>query len=150
MYRNVDSLTPTQIHQLLGLYQQTWWAKQRELADVQRMLSQSTHLFGICHGEADTLVAFTRVLSDGVYRGIIFDVVVDEQHRGQGLGRSLIEQVIHHPELAQVENLYLFCTPDMVEFYQKYGFEAASQLLMARSTRLTRWDRLDNDLSSLL
>lgn len=132
MYRTIHALTPAQIEQLLGLYQQTWWAKERKLAEVERMLAQSDYLFGICQGDMDALVAFTRVVTDGVYRGVIFDVVVDEQHRGQGLGRSLIQQIMDHPTLAQVERLYLFCTPDMVPFYQKCDFEEASQCLMAR------------------
>lgn len=132
MYRTVHALNPAQIEQLLGLYQQTWWAQERKLADVERMLEQSDYIFGICQGETDQLVAFTRVVTDGVYRGVIFDVVVDEQHRGNGLGRSLIQQIMDHPTLAQVEHLYLFCTPDMVPFYQKYDFEEASQCLMAR------------------
>jgi predicted GNAT family N-acyltransferase len=132
MYYLIDALTPMQVEQLLQLYQQTWWAKERELAEVQRMLSQSDLLFGLCAEDTQTLVAFARVLTDGVYRAIVFDVIVSEAHRGQGLGVMLIQQVVSHPVLSQVECIQLFCLPDMRPFYQKHGFEEAEQLLLVR------------------
>jgi predicted GNAT family N-acyltransferase len=132
MYRTVTTLTPPQVDQLLHLYQQTWWAADRQLADVQRMLSRSDYLFGLCDAETDVLVGFARVLTDQVYRAIVFDVVVDAAQRGSGLGRLLIQQVINHPVLSQVECIQLFCTPDMRPFYQKYGFEETDQLLLKR------------------
>jgi predicted N-acetyltransferase YhbS len=132
MYYVIDTLTPNQVEQLLQLYKQTWWATHRKLADVQRMLSQSDLLFGLCDEATQTLVAFARVLTDGVYRAIVFDVIVSETHRGQGLGLLLIQQVVSHPMLSQVECIQLFCLPDMLPFYQKHGFEEAEQLLLVR------------------
>ncbi|NJL49741.1 MAG: GNAT family N-acetyltransferase, partial [Leptolyngbyaceae cyanobacterium SM2_5_2] len=118
MYTVINALAPTQVEQLLQLYKQTWWAKDRELADVQRMLSQSDLLFGLCDEDTQNLVAFARVLTDGVYRAIVFDVIVSENHRGQGLGLRLMQQVVSHPVLSQVECIQLFCLPDMLPFYK--------------------------------
>ncbi len=132
MYTFIHDLTATQIEQLLQLYKQTWWAKERKLAEVQRMLNQSDLLFGLCEADTQTLVAFARVLTDGIYRAIVFDVVVSEAHRRQGLGRLLLQQIVSHPVLSQVECIQLFCLPDMLPFYQKHGFEKAEPLLLVR------------------
>ncbi|NJL49176.1 MAG: N-acetyltransferase, partial [Leptolyngbyaceae cyanobacterium SM2_5_2] len=35
-------------------------------------------LFGLCDEDTQNLVAFARVLTDGVYRAIVFDVIVSE------------------------------------------------------------------------
>jgi len=78
------------------------------------------------------LAAFARVLTDWVYRAIVFDVIVATDYRGRGLGATLVEHITTHPRLAQVECIQLFCTPDMQPFYQKYGFSQAEQLLMVR------------------
>ncbi|MGB3136286.1 MAG: GNAT family N-acetyltransferase, partial [Nodosilinea sp.] len=48
------------------------------------------------------------------------------------LGATLIEHVTTHPQLAKVECIQLFCTPEMQHFYEKYGFGPSEQMLMAR------------------
>jgi|GEM_PF-3863553 predicted GNAT family N-acyltransferase len=94
-----------------------------------------------------TLVAFVQVLTDDVYRAIVFGVIVSEAHRGQGLGLMLIQQVVSHPVLSQVECIQLFCLPDMLlPFYQKYGFEQAEQLLLVRQRQQADSYREDEDV----
>ncbi|MFQ4135156.1 GNAT family N-acetyltransferase [Nodosilinea sp. PGN35] len=128
----LHQLTPAQVEQLHQMYRQEWWSKDRALADVPTLLSNSDLLFALWDGEAQRLAAFSRVLTDWVYRAIVFDVIVAADYRGQGLGARLIEQVTTHPQLAQVECIQLFCTPEMQPFYEKYGFTQAEQLLMVR------------------
>ncbi len=48
------------------------------------MLQNSTFVFGIV--KDNKLVAFCRVLSDFVYKAIIFDVIVDKNYRGESIG----------------------------------------------------------------
>jgi len=129
----IYQLTLAQIEQLHQMYGQEWWSKERTLADVPTLLSNSDLLFGLWDEEAQRLAAFSRVLTDWVYRAIVFDVIVAADYRGQGLGAKLIEHVTTHPQLAQVECIQLFCTPEMQPFYEKYGFGQAEQLLMVRS-----------------
>ncbi|TVQ07043.1 MAG: GNAT family N-acetyltransferase [Leptolyngbya sp. DLM2.Bin27] len=129
----IHQLTPTQIEQLHQMYRPEWWCKDRTLADVHTMLGNTDLLFGLWDEAAQRLAAFARVLTDGVYRAIVFDVIVAADYRGQGLSRSLIEHITSHPQLAQVECIQLFCTPEMQPFYEKYGFGQAEQQLMVRS-----------------
>jgi predicted GNAT family N-acyltransferase len=132
MYQTITTLTDAQAVQLHELYQHEWWSKGRTLADTQTMLANSDYLFGICDPNSERLLAFARVLSDRTYRAIIFDVIVAAEYRQQGLGTDLIEQILSHPELSKVELIQLFCLPEMIPFYQKFGFSQAEVSLMAR------------------
>lgn len=131
-YQNVDRLTDEQIEQLCVLYQHEWWSQGRTFADVQQMLLNTDYLFGICEASTQQLVAFARVLSDRTYRAIVFDVIVAADYRSQGLGVSLLEQVVSHPVLSAVECIQLFCVPEMIPFYQKFGFVQAEPTLLVR------------------
>lgn len=76
----------------MSLYRSsTWWATQRELADVQRMLAGSDVVVGAIDQSSDCLVGFARAVTDGVYLAIVLAVIVATDHRGQGLGRYLME-----------------------------------------------------------
>lgn len=132
MYRNIATLTDTQAEQLHELYQHEWWSQGRTLSDVHKMLLNSDYIFGIYEANSQQLVAFSRVLSDRVYRTIVFDVIVAADYRSKGLGLLLIEQIVSHPELSEVECIQLFCLPEMIPFYQKFGFVQAEQSLLVR------------------
>jgi predicted GNAT family N-acyltransferase len=132
MYRNIAILTDTQIAQLHELYQQEWWSKGRTSSDVHKVLLNSDYTFGICESHSQKLVAFARVLTDRTYRALVFDVIVAEDYRDQGLGSLLIEQVVSHPELSKVECIQLFCLAEMIPFYQKFGFIQSEQSLLVR------------------
>lgn len=128
----IHALNATQVEQLHQMYLQEWWSKERALADVPTLLHNSDLLFGLWDEESQRLAAFCRVLTDWVYRAIVFDVIVAADYRKQGLGAKIIEHVTTHPKLAQVECIQLFCTPEMQPFYEKYGFTQAEQMLMVR------------------
>lgn len=132
MFTVIHEFTSAQVEQLHQMYLQEWWSNERALADMPRLLANSDLLFGLWDEEAQRLAGFCRVLTDWVYRAIVFDVIVAADYRGQGLGAELIEQVTHHPKLSQVECIQLFCMADMQPFYEKYGFGQAEQLLMVR------------------
>jgi len=117
----VYELSEKQIHQLHGLYQTAWWAKDRSIEDTRRCVAGSQ----ICIGLTDSrqnLIGFTRVLTDYTFKALIFDVLVGEAHRGGGLGNKLLELIKGHRRLTQVKHFELYCLPDMNDFYVKHGF----------------------------
>lgn len=120
----INYLTGAQIAELHALYQSEWWTKGRTLEETQRVVQHSDII--VAFGEIDTkrLVAFTRVLTDYIYKALVFDVIVAESYRGAGLGRKLIEAVVNHPELKSVHHIELYCSPELMPFYQKWGFTA--------------------------
>ncbi len=87
----IAQLNRTQIQDLHQLYQWTWWGKERTLPDIQKMLQNTDLIVGYCEVKTKKIVAFARVLTDYVYRAVIWDVIVAESYRKQGLGKALME-----------------------------------------------------------
>jgi GNAT superfamily N-acetyltransferase len=137
-YRFVEQIDERLRGDLMELYRHEWWTNHRREEDVARMLAHSDLVVGVCADPGDRLVGFTRVLTDRAFKALIFDVIVARAHRKTGLGRRLIQHVLEHQMLAQVEHLELYCRPEMIPFYQQWGFSTsvAGNTLM-RKERVT-------------
>jgi len=134
-FQHIDHLTEDQVSQLYRLYQLEWWTKGRSLADVHTMLTHSDYIFGVCEPGSDRLIAFARVLTDRVFKAFIFDVIVDRAYRGTGLGKATMERVVSHPDLFRVKHFELYCLPELIPFYARWGFstEVGEIVLMGRA-----------------
>lgn len=117
-----EDLTDEGIEQLHGLYGAEWWTSERTLADVTEMVRNTDELVVLWDTDADELVAFARVLTDYVYKALIFDMIVAGTHRGRGYGRRVMERILDHPDLRDVERFELYCRGEMVPFYEQWGF----------------------------
>ena len=119
----IDRLTDRQVEDLHGLYLGEWWTNRRDLDDVRRMVEHTQVLVGFAEGSADgRLVAFARVITDFVFKGLVLDVIVDPSYRNTGLGRRLMDEVVQHPRLRDVSHLELYCRPELEPFYERWGF----------------------------
>lgn len=110
-----------------------WWAGRSE-DEVERAIAKSDVFVGLVDS-TDRLVAAGRVLTDFVYYGEIYDIIVHEDVRDGSVGRRLLDEITGHPELADVDVLSLSCEDDLVEFYESCGFEkqdAASEMASMR------------------
>ncbi|HEY9693543.1 MAG TPA: GNAT family N-acetyltransferase [Oculatellaceae cyanobacterium] len=136
-YRVISQLNEQQISELVELYKNEFWSDKRTRPEVDKMLAASDIIIGLVD-ECDRLVAFTRVLTDFVYRAIIFDVIVKPDYRDKGLGKHLLDSIVNHPQLQSVEYLGLYCLPEMVQFYERWGFttESGRFQLMLRSSQV--------------
>lgn len=117
----IEQLNNKQVQQLHDLFKQMWWAKKRTLEEISTMLNTSMS-FGVIESNTENLVGYARVLTDEIKYAFIFDVMAVEYYRGQGLGKMLMDAIIAHPRLKSVSNFELTCAPDMVTFYEKFGF----------------------------
>ncbi|MEG3840357.1 GNAT family N-acetyltransferase [Microcoleus sp. herbarium14] len=120
-YRIVETLTENQVSDLMELYKNEFWCDKRNREDVVKMLAATDVIIGLVD-EDDRLIAFTRVITDFVYRATVFDVIVKPTHRKTGLGAKLMDAVVNHPKLQTVETLGLHCLPKMIPFYERWGF----------------------------
>jgi len=112
------------------LNQHAFWAQGRSIAELRRMLRGSAAVVSLWQGKR--LVGFGRASSDGIYRAVLWDVVIPEDLQGKGLGRLLVEALMTSPELRDVERVYLMTT-NSSGFYKQLGFlEVEGQRLMRR------------------
>lgn len=121
--QTIYSFDQQQVQQVHALYQQAWWAKQRSLSQTERCINGSQVCVGIVD-EKNQLLGFARVLTDFIFKAIIFDVIVKPDLRGTGLGRVLINSIQQHPELKQVKHFELYCLPEMQGYYEQFGFSS--------------------------
>ena len=104
---------------LLKLMLQTSWGKERTVAGLRRMLGICTITLGVWDG--DKLVGFARAISDGTYRSLIEDIIVDADYRGRGIGAKIIRMLADR--LSNVKHIYLFTGKHMEPYYNRFGFE---------------------------
>jgi N-acetylglutamate synthase-like GNAT family acetyltransferase len=97
-----------------------FWARDRSLEDLQTALDHSDPI--VSAWDSDRMIGFARATSDGVYRATIWDVVVNSNYQGAGIGRTLVQTLITHPRLSRVERTYLMTT-NQQRFYERIGFE---------------------------
>ncbi len=107
-----------------------FWARGRSYGMLRRMLAGSPVVVSLWRGKR--LVGFGRASSDGVYRAVLWDVVVAGDLQGRGLGRRVVEALLSARAIRPAERVYLMTT-NSAGFYQQLGFESAEpQLLLVR------------------
>jgi ribosomal protein S18 acetylase RimI-like enzyme len=104
-----------------------FWARGRSLGMLRRLLAGSPVVVSLWQGRR--LVGFGRASSDGVCRAALWDVVVAGDLQGRGLGRQVVEALLHAPQLRRVERTYLMTT-NSAGFYEQLGFRRVEQQLL--------------------
>ena len=122
---------------LHALYQDEWWTRGRTTEETLTLLRRADHLFGVCEPCSGRLLAFARVLTDGVFKAFVFDVIVAKDSRGRGLGSRLMRRILEHPDLREVKHVELVCLPELETFYERLGFttDVGGIRLMRRARR---------------
>jgi N-acetylglutamate synthase-like GNAT family acetyltransferase len=100
-----------------------FWAKERTLQGLAIAIENSKPVVTVW--DSDRLIGHARATSDAIYRATIWDVVIDPDYRGTGLGRKLVQTVLAHPQVCNVERVYLMTTHQQ-KFYEHIGFEQNS------------------------
>lgn len=111
------------LDQLHPLLDRTYWAAGRPRHVVARDLEVSAVTLAALRGQE--FVAFARIGSPHDKIGFLFDVVVREESRGQGIGSRLLTRLLNHPRVRHgFERLFLE-TRDAQDFYARFGFVKA-------------------------
>ena len=131
--RIVHQLGEARIAQLHAFFAREWWTVGRSLYETRRCVEGSQVRIGLLDDAGD-LIGFARVVTDYTFKALIFDVIVAEAHRGNGLGDRLVELVLEHPDLGRVRHFGLYCLPGVAPFYERHGFstEVGGVRLMRR------------------
>ena len=115
---DVSRLDIDVIHRFLS--ESSYWASGIPLDLVERAIENSL-CFGAYDGDAQ--VGFARVITDYATYGYIADVFVLPTHRGQGIGKELLQAIRNHRDLQRLRRWHLV-TRDAHNLYATVGFHA--------------------------
>jgi GNAT superfamily N-acetyltransferase len=101
-----------------GYLSKSYWAAGVP-EDVVRRSIENSLCFGVYRG--DEQAGFARVVTDRATFAYLADVFVLEEHRGQGIGKWLVEVILSHPELQGLRR-WMLATRDAHDLYQRYAF----------------------------
>lgn len=74
--------------------------------------------------DGDHLVGAVRVLSDTIFRSVIYDLLVAPEYQGKGIGSELVNRCkSHYPG----SEWLVGCDRKNVAFYKKLGFQDISE-----------------------
>jgi GNAT superfamily N-acetyltransferase len=121
-FRISHELDAVQVPQLMELFASAWWAVGRTESDTRQILAGSDVIVMVVHRTSARLVGFARVLTDAVYLAVILDVIVAPDARGEGVGAMIMDAVLGHPQVRVVKSVELVCQPELMPFYQRWGF----------------------------
>ena len=131
-----DSFATERLPQLMALFAEQWWTKDRTVDDVAAMLEHTDLIASVTDTDTDDLLGFARVITDFTFVAVLLDVIVADASRGNGFGALLMNALVDHPRLAQVQSLELSCQENLEAFYARWGFTArvGGSRLMRRTT----------------
>jgi GNAT superfamily N-acetyltransferase len=101
-----------------GYLSRSYWAAGVP-EDVVRRSIENSLCFGVYRGEEQA--GFARVVTDRATFAYLADVFVLEEHRGQGIGKWLVEVILSHPDLQGLRR-WMLATRDAHDFYRRYAF----------------------------
>jgi len=107
----------------------TYWAKDRPCEAIEKSLDGSIN-FGV-YAPDGSQVGFARVITDYATVFYLCDVVIDEAHRGRGLGKMLVQAVVSEERIAHLRGMLL--TSSAHGLYKKFGFEQIDGKYMTRN-----------------
>ncbi len=101
----------------------SYWAKNIPKQTMQKAVDNSL-CFGVFIGtDNPQQVAFARLITDKATFAYLADVFVLETHRGKGLSKLMMKEILAHPELQGLRRMVL-ATRDAHALYLQFGFKA--------------------------
>ena len=110
-----------------ALLRDTYWGVRRPPDVVAKMLEHSLS-FVLLH--RDYQIGFGRVVTDYTVFSWVADIVIDAPHRGQGLGKWMMNCIVEHPKIRHTQ--MVLQTRDAHSLYEKYGFSQNAALMSTR------------------
>ena len=112
----------------------TSWAKNRKIKDLKQCLANSDVIVSLWIN--NKILGFGRALSDGVYRSVLWDIVIDDDYQGKGYGKLIVNSLLDSKKIKPSEKVYLM-TSNQKDFYCQIGFdEVYSQNLLIKNIKI--------------
>ncbi len=112
------------IAQYFPLFESTGWNSEYRLSkeELASSLRKSFHLISVYDG--DRLVGFGRIVSDGIFHAMIYEMIVLPGYQNKGIGSEILKRLLKKCGEKKIRDVQLFCARGKRAFYEKHGFEA--------------------------
>ena len=128
-FRIVEGMDAMRVEDVARLLGMTYWADKRPLSQIEKSMRHSS-CYGVYVDGEEKLAGFARVISDYATTYYLCDVIVDEAHRGRGLGRALVAHIESRPEFAGLRGILI--TRDAHGLYEKFGYAVLNGRAMVK------------------
>ena len=114
------------VHEMLS---KTYWAAQRPFEANLKAIENS-----LCFGayKYNVQVGFARVMTDYATTFYLCDVVVEEEYRGNGLGREMMKLIMKNEELSGLVGILY--TRNAHKLYEQFNFESVEGVFMRKAS----------------
>ena len=110
--------------------QNAQWAQNRSIPDLRNCLSKSDVIISLWIDKK--IVGFGRALSDGIFRSVLWDIVIDQNYQGKGYGKVIVNALLESKSIKKTKKIYLMTT-NKKDFYTQLDFEEVnSQKLLIK------------------
>ena len=109
--------------EFIALHRTTGWNAQGLYTDDQLFQAISNSWYAVSVYFNDELIAFGRIISDGIYQTLICDVIVHPIYQKQGLGKMVVEKLLDKCKAEDIKWVQLFSAKGKQDFYKKVGFK---------------------------
>ncbi|MFZ5969831.1 MAG: GNAT family N-acetyltransferase [Bacillota bacterium] len=120
-YLFTDDKSKIHLEEVCHLLRQSHWAQERPVEIIGKSIEGSL-CFSVFH--QDVQIGFARVVTDYAVYSLILDVIIDNEYRGKGLGKKLVDFMIDHPDIKDTS--FALWTKYAEGLYDKCGFQEES------------------------
>ncbi|MBD1380447.1 GNAT family N-acetyltransferase [Metabacillus arenae] len=110
--------------EFIKLHQTTGWNAKGLYTNDQLFKAICNSWYAVSVYKGGELIAFGRIISDGIYQTLICDVMVDPFYQNQGIGKGVIENLLFKCKQEEIKWVQLFSANGKQDFYKKFGFVA--------------------------
>lgn len=112
---------------------EAYWGRQRSREDVMTQIANAWRVVGVYRADTGAQVGFARAVSDGVTFAYLADVFVIDGHRGDSLGKRILQLMIEDGPGRDFR--WVLFTGDAHGLYEQFGFSAPDPTAMVRPAR---------------
>ena len=109
---------------------EAYWGRWRTREQIDAQLDSAWRVVGAYDQRTGEQVGFARAVSDGVGFAYLADVFVLDAHRGNGLGKRLLQLMIDDGPGADMR--WTLFTADAHDLYRRFGFAEPDATAMVR------------------
>lgn len=113
----LERIDIARVHEFLA---QSYWSPGIPLQTVERAL-QNSLCFGVLH-TVDGFAGFARLVTDRATFAYLADLFIMPAHRGRGLSKRLMAEILAHREVQGLRR-WMLATRDAHGLYARFGFQ---------------------------